>query len=175
MKDYTLTPEVAARFWSKVDRGGDCWEWAGRKPDGYGRFAIDSWPFLAHRIAYELAIGDIPPGLVLDHLCRNPACVRPEHLEPVTQAENVRRGLSCFELTGKCRAGLHDTDSNSVYVAKNGDRRCLHCKRDENRRAAARYRARMTDEQIEHVRVRARESMRLLRARRKSQMKEESK
>jgi len=89
----------ADRFWSKVDRSAPegCWLWLGqRNAWGYGHFRRTLAPGVhqtlkAHRFAYVLAIGPIPPGLTLDHLCGHPACVRPEHLEPVTAAENLRR------------------------------------------------------------------------------------
>ena len=71
------------RFWAKVDRRGDgeCWPWTARTGGpGYGY--IDDRP--AHRVAYELTIGPIPLGLVIDHLCRNRICVNPQHLEVVT-------------------------------------------------------------------------------------------
>lgn len=84
-------PEVD-RFWSKVDRDPDCWLWLGlRNAYGYGRFFIPGGERLAHRYAYEFEVGPIPEGLTLDHLCETPACVRPDHLEPVTNAENLRR------------------------------------------------------------------------------------
>jgi hypothetical protein len=86
---------VVERFWSKVDRQPDdgCWLWTGAVTvDGYGRLrATSTVEVRAHRYAYELLVGPIPEGLTLDHLCERPACVRPEHLEPVEHAENVRR------------------------------------------------------------------------------------
>ena len=89
----------ADRFWSKVDRSAPqgCWLWLGqRNAWGYGHFRRTLAPGVhrtvkAHRYAYVLVVGPIPPGLTLDHLCGHPACVRPEHLEPVTAAENLRR------------------------------------------------------------------------------------
>ena len=93
---YGQTPEES--FFAKVDARGVCWEWtACTDRDGYGQFGL--WmPELrvvithaAHRWGYEFLVGKIPEGLTLDHLCRNKACVMPDHLEPVTQAENTRR------------------------------------------------------------------------------------
>jgi hypothetical protein len=83
---------LTRRFWDKVLLGNGCWEWTGAHlKDGYSRFKVDGRTVLAHRCAYELAVGPIPDGLTLDHLCRNRGCVNPAHLEPVTQRENTMR------------------------------------------------------------------------------------
>lgn len=67
-----------------------CLEWtAGTCNTGYGRYGRRS---RAHRFAYERLVGAVPDGMELDHLCRNRRCVRPDHLQPVTHTENIRRG-----------------------------------------------------------------------------------
>ena len=83
---------VEARFWEKVDVDPlGCWLWtASVNEDGYGQFMADR-SVLAHRFAFELLRGPIPRNLELDHLCRVRPCVNPDHLEPVTHEENVRR------------------------------------------------------------------------------------
>jgi hypothetical protein len=88
-------------FFEKVEVA-DCWEWtANRDNDGYGKFAIRGvGTFQAHRWCWEFLVGVIPDGLVLDHLCRNRGCVNPDHLEPVTPEENMRRGLLGKKLVG---------------------------------------------------------------------------
>lgn len=74
-----------------------CWLWSGAHgKSGYGfyRHPVTRKVGNAHRIVYEMERGPIPEGLDLDHLCRNPACVNPDHLEPVSRSENVNRGVS---------------------------------------------------------------------------------
>lgn len=89
-----LTQRQLERFWSKVDKSGECWIWTGgRDYKNYGRMRYPGDPTRwigAHRFAYLVTMGSLP-DLVLDHLCSNPPCVNPAHLEPVTQAENLAR------------------------------------------------------------------------------------
>lgn len=84
---------ISERFWNSVVKTDSCWLWVGhRQPFGHGRFTVNGKGVLTHRYSYELLVGDIPRGLDLDHLCRNPPCVNPAHLEPVTHRENCIRG-----------------------------------------------------------------------------------
>jgi len=80
------------RRYALPDASG-CWLWSGaRNRAGYGVIGINLASKLAHRISYEAFVGPVPEGLELDHLCKTKACVNPAHLEPVTRAENVKRG-----------------------------------------------------------------------------------
>jgi hypothetical protein len=122
-------------FWAKVDTTGDCWEWtASRHPSGYGQIAWrtdgKSLPRRAHRVAWELLVGSIPDGMELDHLCRNPACVNPDHLEVVTHRENMRRGMGVFGINARkthCNSG-HRLDEDNTIREPGGTRRCRTCK-----------------------------------------------
>lgn len=81
--------------WRVEDRGymTPCWTWQlWVKNTGYGEVKVRGKRRLAHRVVYEQHRGAIPAGLELDHLCRNPNCVNPDHLEPVTHATNIQRG-----------------------------------------------------------------------------------
>lgn len=137
-------PNAQRRFWAKVDRRGpdECWPWiASRDPLGYGRFNADDAVLpstLAHRIAYTWLIGPIPDGLCLDHLCRNPPCVNPAHLEPVTLAENTRRGAAGLynRVKTHCKHG-HPFDDENTLVCRDGRRSCRTCRRGRRGRAAA--------------------------------------
>lgn len=77
---------------AKVEPTGFCWLWTGPVNNcGYGQTAFRGRTWVAHRIIYTLLVGEIPKGLQLDHLCHVRLCVNPDHLEPVTKAENMRR------------------------------------------------------------------------------------
>lgn len=81
------------RFLSYVKKSKKCWQWRGNQNhDGYGQIIMGGKTFQAHRYAWSSVNGRIPDKLQIDHLCRNRLCVRPSHLEAVTQRENVRRG-----------------------------------------------------------------------------------
>jgi HNH endonuclease len=121
------------RFWSKVEFTDDCWHWMGlRNGDGYGRFWIGKCSIAAHRAAYELLVGPIPPGFTIDHLCRNPPCVRFDHLEPVTPGENTLRGRSPSAINARkthCSNGHEFTLANTYCYPSGRRRRCRICKR----------------------------------------------
>lgn len=77
----------------EVDPETGCWVWLKSRSElGYGRMNRRGTVYYAHRVYYERHKGPIPKGLCIDHLCRNPPCVNPDHLEAVTNAENCRRG-----------------------------------------------------------------------------------
>ncbi|HEY9411764.1 MAG TPA: HNH endonuclease signature motif containing protein [Jiangellaceae bacterium] len=97
--DVPLRPyrDVEASFWRKVNwrRADGCWEWTGsRDRKGYGYIGVSGKSRRAHRVAYELYVSRIPNDLTIDHLCRNTWCVNPLHMEPVSNAENNRRGAA---------------------------------------------------------------------------------
>ncbi len=87
-KSDRMWPTVEERFWSKVDKSGDCWLWTGTKRDGYGSFVLDGKAPGSHRIAWEWLVGPISEGLFLDHMCHNRACVNPSHLQIATSQMN---------------------------------------------------------------------------------------
>jgi hypothetical protein len=83
-------PGLEERFWAKVDQSGECWNWiASTYPNGYGQFGMDGSMRCAHRVAYRLAVGPIPEGHHIDHICHNKLCCNPEHLRPVTNKQNM--------------------------------------------------------------------------------------
>jgi hypothetical protein len=122
--------EVLQRFFSKLKINGNCWEWQGLlDKDGYGIFhETHSKQVRAHRFSYEYANDLIPEGLVIDHLCRNRACVNHEHLEAVTIKENIQRGDTGINAGAFNRAKTHCPQSHPYSGLNNQGRRiCKIC------------------------------------------------
>lgn len=142
-----LPASFVSRF--RVDESTGCWLWQGaRTEDGYGRYRHEGAPQRrAHRFAYETAVGPIPAGLVLDHLCRTPSCVNPDHLEPVTTRENTLRGVSAaaqLAAASECKRGHPLVGDNLILERRPNrsigfQRRCRTCRLEHyrNRRARA--------------------------------------
>lgn len=132
---------VRERFEEKFtpEPNSGCWLWTavvGR--NGYGRFWRDGRQRQAHRVSYEIHVGVVPDGLVLDHLCRVRCCVNPAHLEPVSVRENCRRGET-GKVTGArtltkthCPNG-HPYSGDNLIVTKK-QRFCRACHRAHGRR-----------------------------------------
>lgn len=114
----------------KYEMDGECFVWTGsRNYAGYGIMNRNYKLRKAHREVYEATVGPIPEGLVIDHLCGNKACINPDHLEPVTQQENIRRGTAPAAINARkthCKNGHEFSDDNTV-VRGDGGRECRTC------------------------------------------------
>jgi len=146
------TGDPQPRFWQKVALQGECWVWiaAINKQTGYGAFSINKRMVSSHRFAYESMVGEIPPELMLDHLCRNRRCVNPFHLDPVTAKVNAQRGANADGGVGAammrakthCPQG-HPLSGTNLYRSPNKRRVCRTCRRASTERTRARRRKEM--------------------------------
>lgn len=113
-------PSPEELFWAKVNKTDTCWLWTGVKGGlGYGHFKSRGKNQVAHRYAYELLVGPIGSGLVLDHyICFDRSCVNPDHLRQVTQAQNSqnRAGLPSNNTSGY--RGVYYVKNSGKYQAK---------------------------------------------------------
>lgn len=129
------------RFLSKIIfKENDCWGWKDYiDTNGYSQFSIDKLPIKAHRYSYELFRGEIPEGMYIDHLCRNRSCVNPEHMEIVTNVENVLRGEGVGAKNARmeyCKRGHKLIPENVYFNKKQNQRQCKLCSaiRSKNKR-----------------------------------------
>lgn len=142
MKNYLLYSDekFKKRFWAKVEKSQKCWLWVAAKSSGYGTIGYDGSMLYAHRVSVVLSGRKIPKGLVVDHICRNPACVNPKHLRVVTQKENIHSGNT--NIAKKfCKNGHSFNEENTLIrdrIGKNGrptrTRQCRVCDRESHRR-----------------------------------------
>lgn len=112
-----------------------CWEWQSDiDANGYGRVTVEGKTAYAHRVSYTTWAGPIPPGLVVDHVCRVRHCINPAHLEAVTNTVNTLRGTSPIAKNARkthCPQGHPYTGSN-LRVNRNR-RYCVACQNERNR------------------------------------------
>lgn len=135
------TPPDLDALWERIqkrlDKTGDCWLWTGALNGyGYGRIRSQYVLYRIHRVAYEATVGPIPHGQPLDHLCRVRHCANPAHLEPVTEQENVLRGIGPTAQNARkthCKYG-HEFTPENTYRTPDGKRRCRTCDREHERR-----------------------------------------
>lgn len=139
------------RFWAKVDLDGPipthrpdlgpCWIWTAGTNGRYGVIRVEGKNVKAHRWAWEQENGPVPKGSELDHLCRVVLCVRPSHMDPVTHAENVKRGdRNGNQRKTHCPAG-HAYDGPNTQVDRRGRRKCRRCHRETVARSRERNHA----------------------------------
>jgi hypothetical protein len=123
---------------SPIDPGTGCWVWGGIiNAGGYGRVNVAGLDYRrqlqAHRVAYELFKGEIPDTYQVDHLCRNRRCVNPNHLEAVTQHENILRSEAPAAINARKTHCKRGHDLADAYITSAGGRQCRVCKRDAER------------------------------------------
>jgi hypothetical protein len=145
MRGVPLETRFAAKYEKNPETG--CWDWtASRFTNGYGCFRLAGETRGAHRVAYEIYVGEIPEGLTIDHLCRNVLCVNPAHLEAVTMRENTLRGFNPGALNARktecIRGHAFDNANTIVRLTPRGTlrRECRICLRASQRKYGRRIR-----------------------------------
>ena len=127
---------ILEKLSDKFIKTNTCWLWTGStSKGGYGKISMkDDTTIMAHRAMYELLVGPIEDGLTLDHLCRNPSCINPEHLEPVTIQENIARAKNQVTTINKnkeyCNSGHRFSIKNTYRKKDRDNRECRQCRKE---------------------------------------------
>ena len=136
------------RFWASIspEPNTGCWLWLGylspgaskNKNMGYGQFQVQNRRMPAHRFSYETFVGPVQEGLEIDHKCKLPCCVNPDHLEAVTHHENMRRSGAMFKAAAVHKAKTHCPRGHAyagdnVFINSSGGRSCRECVRAQSR------------------------------------------
>lgn len=145
--------DLGRRLIERIEGRGECLLWAGAKSQGYGYIRVNGRSLRTHIAAYELVIGPVPPGKVLDHTCHNEdptcpggsecwhrACLNVDHLEPVTRGENIARSPHTVSIDDYHRSLTHcpqnhPYDEANTRITKRGARACRACARERARSA----------------------------------------
>ncbi len=128
------TAKDVQRFMKRVLMTDDCWLMQGATTNGYVQFMYQSKRVMAHRFAYMVFESLIPDDLQIDHLCKTRNCVNPDHLEPVTSRENLRRDPNNITTINASKTEcIRGHDFAEAYLMPDGEKRCLHCAKINNR------------------------------------------
>lgn len=157
---YRRQMGLAERLWEKVDVRGkaECWPWISKNVvRGYGQLSVNGQPMNAHRVAFLVTFGQIPPGMHIDHICHNNdancaggdscthrLCCNPSHLEATSPADNKQRGMSRNAVNARkthCKRG-HEFTTDNTRIRPSGSRGCRACDRDAAARSNAAKRRR---------------------------------
>lgn len=150
-KRFPRPHDLLDRWLLRVEKDGHggCWRWTGKAyPRGYGAFYLGGGRYMsAHRWGYQRLVEPVPDHLDMDHLCRNRWCVNPDHLEPVTHTENIRRGEAAEanilrnQRRTHCVHGHELSSENTTlrYSRGNPYRQCVICERAGSRKRSANY------------------------------------
>lgn len=134
-----VTKDLLDKLLSRLISVNNCWVLKPNEPKGYSRTMHNRKRMMTHRVVYEILVGPIPDDLQLDHLCRNRACVNPDHLEPVTIEQNLFRSNLTIASQNKaktqCKNGHEFTRHNTYHPPKYPKKRyCKTCRDDASAR-----------------------------------------
>lgn len=135
-------------FWARVDKTESCWLWTGPTNGRYGRIGRRTY---AHRVAYEIAHGSIPPGMFVMHTCDTPRCVNPEHLTLGTAAENTADAVAKGRLATGARHGSRTKPESVPRGARHGSKTLPW----RFKRGSLKKGAKLNDAQIREIRKRS--------------------